>query len=707
MIRLVAPIAVLVVIAVSMPVTSHSSVPPYMSYQGRLTDGVGLAVDTTVSITFTIYTDDGTNTVLWSESHPTVVVADGLFNVVLGLYTPLTSEVFDGGVRQLGVTVGSEPESNPRVLITSVAYAQRSAAADTAQYALTSGSSGVSGWVDDGDVVRLENPDDLVGIGTDTPTANLEVDGEAKITGDLQIGDYSLMSKKLSVSFDGAKDTIPLWSRNLNGTAAGFFSHATGTGHPTSPHAMWAYAGDSANVARFHASGDGYGLYSRTEGSGNALHGYAAGTGYSGYFEGGSGLKVVGDLEATGSFKLPTGASDGWVLTSDASGVASWQAGASGSPWSVNGPEVFLADTSMHVGIGTDNPAFGNRLSVLTSGGGVTQGLWVRNRIGTAASFFSADSGNSVPGTGTAVYARAGEDNNAGYFSALGNGDGVMAFAGGTGRAVYASNTGTGYSGLFSGGNGVYVNGKIVVSNPDSTAWAANIYGGKGLRVANGFYSVNSDYYSGRFAGGLGVKVEGDLETTGALKLPTGAASGYVLTSDHLGTASWQPGASMTSHWTLDGSDVVLADTSHNVSLGDTTGWTAWTKLSVETSGGYTTSALRARNTTGTAARFYSGGPGTTYSSSPAAIYALGEDSAKGALLTASGTGYALHATTTGSNYAARFWGGARAYLSAASLISRIRRQWSTWSPRAASMLVGAWMFRASPTSLPCLRQTT
>ena len=66
-------------------------------------------------------------------------------------------------------------------------------------------------------------------------------------------------------------------------------------------------------------------------------------------------LDVAGTTRTTG-FQLPTGAAAGRVLTSDASGTASWQALPSGaSVWTVSGSNIYNNNTGK-VGIGTTTP---------------------------------------------------------------------------------------------------------------------------------------------------------------------------------------------------------------------------------------------------------------------------------------------------------------------------------------------------------------
>ncbi|MBN1482301.1 hypothetical protein EH223_08870 [candidate division KSB1 bacterium] len=65
-------------------------------------------------------------------------------------------------------------------------------------------------------------------------------------------------------------------------------------------------------------------------------------------------LDVAGTVQMTG-FQMPTGATNGYVLTSDGSGVGTWQAvtgGGSDGDWTISGSDMYAA-VSGNVGIGT------------------------------------------------------------------------------------------------------------------------------------------------------------------------------------------------------------------------------------------------------------------------------------------------------------------------------------------------------------------
>ena len=64
-------------------------IPQTISYQGVLTDASGIVVpDGSYGLTFKLYDLETGGTALWLESHPSAVVKDGVFNVILGKGDP-------------------------------------------------------------------------------------------------------------------------------------------------------------------------------------------------------------------------------------------------------------------------------------------------------------------------------------------------------------------------------------------------------------------------------------------------------------------------------------------------------------------------------------------------------------------------------------------------------------------------------------------
>jgi hypothetical protein len=152
--------------------SSEAEIPKLINYQGMLTDDSGGTLTDTVDIVFVVYDDPGPigGNIKWAETQYDVSVINGLFNVILGSANPIDL-AFDQDY-WLDVTVEGEhmPE---RLKFTSVGYAYRALVADSAVVAESTPTGG--GWTDDGSVVRLNDSDDKVGIGTSSPTYQLEV----------------------------------------------------------------------------------------------------------------------------------------------------------------------------------------------------------------------------------------------------------------------------------------------------------------------------------------------------------------------------------------------------------------------------------------------------------------------------------------------------------------------------------------------------
>jgi len=126
---------------------SWGQIPQTMSYQGILTDGSGVVVpDGSYGLTLRIYDVETNGTALWSETHPSVAVVNGIFNVILGSVNPLNI-AFDAQY-WLEVEVNGSVLS-PRVQLTSAAYSLN--AQSVADNAVTGDK------IADGQVVRSIN----------------------------------------------------------------------------------------------------------------------------------------------------------------------------------------------------------------------------------------------------------------------------------------------------------------------------------------------------------------------------------------------------------------------------------------------------------------------------------------------------------------------------------------------------------------------
>jgi len=99
-----------------------TEIPRTMSYQGLLTKTSGVPVDDgNYRLTFRLYNDEISGAVLWSETHVSVPVTKGIFNVILGsvgssLTLPFNEQYW------LGIQVEAGNELTPRLKLTSAPY---------------------------------------------------------------------------------------------------------------------------------------------------------------------------------------------------------------------------------------------------------------------------------------------------------------------------------------------------------------------------------------------------------------------------------------------------------------------------------------------------------------------------------------------------------------------------------------------------------
>ena len=268
--------------------TAWSDIPPYIGYQGVLRDSGGEVVaDGSYDVTFSIYEAVTGGTAIWSELQ-SVDVEGGIMNVSIGVNEDLTAIPFDVPY-WLGLAIEGEAELVPRTeLLTApyaghAGYADHAAQADTADFAWSVGSG--SGWTVSGDDM-YSTVLGGVGIGDTDPEWMFDIHNDEAANTYMQIT-------------NGATGGGGIWT--------GLVIGVSGTGD------AWISQGSAAGI---HIGG-GASLNSvNIDSDGKVTVGLEA-------FPD-SEMAVYGDFETFG-FQMPTGAQASYVLTSDGTGVGTWQ----------------------------------------------------------------------------------------------------------------------------------------------------------------------------------------------------------------------------------------------------------------------------------------------------------------------------------------------------------------------------------------------
>lgn len=140
-----------------------------VSYQGKLTDADGNAVEGNVPMVFRIFNHVTAGSQLWIETHPEVNVAGGLFHVDLGSVQPLPEDLFSTDGLFLSLQVGTDEPMTPRIPLRSVPYARNAFISEYANVAMLS----TSPWFKSGSLLYCTGVN--VGIGITAPEEQLHV----------------------------------------------------------------------------------------------------------------------------------------------------------------------------------------------------------------------------------------------------------------------------------------------------------------------------------------------------------------------------------------------------------------------------------------------------------------------------------------------------------------------------------------------------
>ncbi len=125
-------LSVLAVVAVFFCGIAEAQVPRKLNYQGYLTSTNGAPVNTPQTLVVRLYGVSSGGTALFTETHTTVTVSNGIFNILLGSVDVNTNPLNLSFSAQyyLGITVGADAEMTPRQPLAASPYALRAANAE-------------------------------------------------------------------------------------------------------------------------------------------------------------------------------------------------------------------------------------------------------------------------------------------------------------------------------------------------------------------------------------------------------------------------------------------------------------------------------------------------------------------------------------------------------------------------------------------------
>lgn len=101
----------------------YAEVPHMIRFQGKVTNAEGAPLSGAYNITFRIYDDETSGTLMWSETQTEIPVNNGIFTVLLGNTTPTGLDLPFDQSYWLSMEVNDDGEMSPRQRITSVGYA--------------------------------------------------------------------------------------------------------------------------------------------------------------------------------------------------------------------------------------------------------------------------------------------------------------------------------------------------------------------------------------------------------------------------------------------------------------------------------------------------------------------------------------------------------------------------------------------------------
>lgn len=280
---------------------SSFSIPNSISYQGVLTDSNGNPVeDGSYSATFSLYDNESGGNLEWSEEQ-TFITVDGIFNIDLGIYNPFSNENLDFS-EPLWLEIHIEGEDSPlsdRIALSSAPYSLTSEN-------LFNGS--------------IENSI----IGAETPAAATFT---SLSSNSVTIGNFKVSSNQLvATSSTLTVETINLNSNTIyipNSVGSDYVLRSNGDGRAT-----WSLISSGADLGQNEEIAGNWSNTLNPWQDNEVADNITVNSGTINSTD-------IGNINPAGatftSLVLDSNPSDGYVLTSDNLGNATWQEASSGS----------------------------------------------------------------------------------------------------------------------------------------------------------------------------------------------------------------------------------------------------------------------------------------------------------------------------------------------------------------------------------------
>jgi hypothetical protein len=328
--------------------SAWGAISGFVSYQGMISDNEGNPVTDTLNLTFTIYNDSllgNPENIMWQETHPSVSVIDGLFQVIFGQgipAVPISDEVFSEADRWVGVSIQGSPEQTPRTRFTCSPYAYRISTVDGAAGGTISGDLSVNGKAS-------------IGIGVTNTGLNAFAVGENVSA----TGDHSTVAGGINNTASGADATVGGGRQNTaSGQSAVISGGYAGTANNENSTIGGGWHNVASGVVSTIAGGQedtASGTYSTVSGGyGNVASGFYGAIG-GGFRNSASGVNATvpggRDNNAVGEFTLAAG----HRAKALHSGSFVW-ADSIDSDFASTGSNQFIIRASGGVGVNTNTP---------------------------------------------------------------------------------------------------------------------------------------------------------------------------------------------------------------------------------------------------------------------------------------------------------------------------------------------------------------